>query len=124
MGLPKGTNIGVPTRCIHTDPDVYPNPLAFDAYRFYDPSSKTATTRASTASDTFLAFSYGTGLCPGRFIGVKVSQIIFAKIILNYDMQFAFKDQKFPSHKLFENTWMWLDTDFTAHIRQRQPDSV
>ncbi|KAM5474475.1 hypothetical protein MauCBS54593_002050 [Microsporum audouinii] len=120
MDLAKGTCIGVPTRCIHTDPANYPDPMAFNPYRFYDPATNTCSPRASTASETFLAFSYGTGLCPGRFIGVKVCELMLAKILLNYDVKYVSENQEFPTIVLMENTWSWLDTDFTAHIRRRQ----
>ncbi|KDB22545.1 hypothetical protein H109_05538 [Trichophyton interdigitale MR816] len=120
MNLPKGTCIGIPTKCVHADPLNYPDPTTFDGYRFYDADSNTCTARASTASEKFLAFSYGTGLCPGRFIGVKVSEILLAKILLDFDMQFISKDQEFPSYVLLENTWSWLDTNLTAQVRSRR----
>lgn len=120
MNLPKGTCIGIPTKCVHGDPKNYPDPTTFDGYRFYDADSNTCTARASTASEKFLAFSYGTGLCPGRFIGVKVSEILLAKVLLDFDMQFISKGQEFPSYVLMENTWSWLDTNLTAYVRSRR----
>ncbi|EZF69767.1 hypothetical protein H105_07888 [Trichophyton soudanense CBS 452.61] len=120
MNLPKGTCIGIPTKCVHGDPRNYPDPTTFDGYRFYDADSNTCTARASTASEKFLAFSYGTGLCPGRFIGVKVSEILLAKVLLDFDMRFTSKDQEFPSYVLMENTWSWLDTNLTAYVRSRR----
>ncbi|EFE35598.1 uncharacterized protein ARB_05641 [Trichophyton benhamiae CBS 112371] len=119
MNLPKGTCIGIPTKCVHGDPKNYPDPTRFDGYRFYDADSNTCTVRASTASEKFLAFSYGTGLCPGRFIGVKVSEILLVKVLLDFDMQFISKGQEFPSYVLMENTWSWLDTNLTAYVRSR-----
>ncbi|EFQ98023.1 SirB protein [Nannizzia gypsea CBS 118893] len=120
LNLPKGTCIGIPTKCVHGDPKNYPDPTRFDGYRFYDAHTNTCTTRASTASEKFLAFSYGTGLCPGRFIGVKVCEILLAKVLLNFDIEFISNEQEFPGYILLENTWSLVDTNLTAHVRSRK----
>ncbi|KAM5433173.1 hypothetical protein MferCBS31731_007170 [Microsporum ferrugineum] len=120
MDIPKGSYIGIPMRYIHTDPEVYPDPMTFDGYRFYNPTSKTSTARATTASETFLSFGYGGSVCPGRFIGVKAAQIAFSKFILDYDVRFTSKEQKFPPMIIYENTWIFPEMNVIAEARRRQ----
>jgi len=98
MDIPAGVNLCVPARYIHLDPDNYPNPATFDAYRFYDHKTNTATVRPTTASDTYLSYSHGSGLCPGRFLGVHLIQLLFARFLMGYEFK-ADPDeyQKFPS---------------------------
>ncbi|EEQ28132.1 conserved hypothetical protein [Microsporum canis CBS 113480] len=119
MDIPKGSYIGIPMRYIHTDPEVYPDPMTFDGYRFYNPTSKTSTARATTASETFLSFGYGASVCPGRFIGVKAAQIAFSKFILDYDVRFTSKEQKFPPMIIYENTWIFPEMNVIAEARRR-----
>ncbi|EFQ97929.1 hypothetical protein MGYG_00966 [Nannizzia gypsea CBS 118893] len=123
MDLPKGSYIGLPIKFMHTDPEIYPDPMTFDRYRFYDQASNTCTARATTGSENFLPFGYGGGICPGRFIGVKAAQVAFSKFLLEYDLQFASKDQKLPPMNLAENTWTWPEMDVMAKVRRRQPES-
>ncbi|OAL63150.1 hypothetical protein A7C99_5539 [Trichophyton rubrum] len=123
IDLPKGSYIGLPCKFMHTDPELYPDPLTFDRYRFYDKASNTSTARATTASETFLPFGYGASLCPGRFIGVKAAQVLFSRFLLEYDVQFLSKGQKFAPMVLLENTWTYPEMDVMAKVRRRQPKS-
>ncbi|OAL75126.1 hypothetical protein A7D00_0724 [Trichophyton violaceum] len=123
IDLPKGSYIGLPCKFMHTDPELYPDPLTFDRYRFYDKASNTSTARATTASETFLPFGYGASLCPGRFIGVKAAQVLFSRFLLEYDVQFLSKGQKFAPMALLENTWTYPEMDVMAKVRRRQPKS-
>ncbi|EZF34755.1 putative Cytochrome P450 monooxygenase [Trichophyton interdigitale] len=124
IDLPKGSYIGVPSKFMHTDPELYPDPLTFDRYRFYDQASNTSTARATTASETFLPFGYGVSLCPGRFIGVKAAQVAFSRFLLEYEVQFPCKGQKFAPMALIENTWTYPEMDVMAKVRRRQPKSA
>ncbi|KAL6862018.1 cytochrome P450 [Trichoderma novae-zelandiae] len=86
--LRPGNIISTPSWMIHNDEDNYPNAKEFDPYRFYDETTNTATTKATTASNTFLAYGYGSQMCPGRHLGVRMTQIIFAKLLMRYDATF------------------------------------
>ncbi|TFB01502.1 Cytochrome P450 monooxygenase afvE [Trichoderma ghanense] len=86
--LRPGNIISTPSWMIHNDEDNYPNAKEFNPYRFYDEATNTATTKATTASNTFLAYGYGSQMCPGRYLGVRMTQIIFAKLLMRYDVTF------------------------------------
>ncbi|KGO40472.1 Cytochrome P450 [Penicillium expansum] len=87
MHIPAGVNLCVPAKYIHRDPDFYPNPTTFDGFRFYDPVTNNVTIRATTATDTYLSFSHGSGLCPGRVFGAHVVQVLCAVFIMEYDVK-------------------------------------
>ncbi|KAH0490122.1 hypothetical protein TgHK011_001605 [Trichoderma gracile] len=86
--LRPGNIISTPSWMIHNDEDNYPNAKEFNPYRFYDEATNTVTTKATTASNTFLAYGYGSQMCPGRYLGVRMTQIIFAKLLMRYDATF------------------------------------
>ncbi|KAK4060899.1 hypothetical protein Trihar35433_9824 [Trichoderma harzianum] len=88
LTLRPGNIITSPSWMIHRDEDNYPKAHEFDPYRFYDETTNTATTKATTASNTFLAYGYGSQMCPGRYLGVRMTQIIFAKLLMRYDALF------------------------------------
>ncbi|KOS22824.1 Ent-kaurene oxidase [Escovopsis weberi] len=89
LSLRPGTIISAPSWLIHNDEDNYARAGEFNPYRFYDEATNTATTKATTASNKFLAYGYGSQMCPGRFLGVRMTQILFAKILMRYDAEFA-----------------------------------
>jgi cytochrome P450 len=70
---------------IQMDEAHYPRAHEFDPWRFYDKKTNTATTKSTTATNTFLAFGYGSQSCPGRFLGVRLTQIVFAKMLMRYE---------------------------------------
>ncbi|OPB46123.1 hypothetical protein A0O28_0062440 [Trichoderma guizhouense] len=88
LTLRPGNIITSPSWMIHRDEDNYPKAHEFDPYRFYDETTNTTTTKATTASNTFLAYGYGSQMCPGRYLGVRMTQIIFAKLLMRYDALF------------------------------------
>ncbi|KAK5988147.1 Cytochrome P450 monooxygenase verB [Cladobotryum mycophilum] len=88
LSLRPGTIISSPSWLIHNDEDNYAKANEFNPYRFYDEATNTATTKATTASNKFLAYGYGSQMCPGRFLGVRMTQILFAKILMKYDAVF------------------------------------
>lgn len=87
LALGRGNIISTPAWLIHNDEDNYPNAQEFDPYRFYDPKSYSVTTKATTASNKFLAYGYGSQMCPGRYLGVRMTQILFAKMLMRYDVE-------------------------------------
>ncbi|KAH0527419.1 hypothetical protein TsFJ059_002423 [Trichoderma semiorbis] len=88
LTLRPGNIITSPSWMIHRDEDNYPKAHEFDPYRFYDEATNSATTKATTASNSFLAYGYGSQICPGRFLGIRMTQIIFAKLLMRYDALF------------------------------------
>ncbi|KAG6812162.1 hypothetical protein H0H92_004093 [Tricholoma furcatifolium] len=80
--IPAGVTIGVATWPTHFDDEVYPNAHTFDASRYKDDES-----RIVTPSDEFLAFGVGRFMCPGRFFGVLILQVMMAHVLMNYDVR-------------------------------------
>nr|A0A1U9YI05.1 RecName: Full=Cytochrome P450 monooxygenase verB; AltName: Full=Verticillin biosynthesis cluster protein B [Clonostachys rogersoniana]AQZ42168.1 putative cytochrome P450 [Gliocladium sp.] len=89
LSLQSGSIISSPSWLIHNDEDNYENAHQFDPYRFYNPSTNAVTTKVTTASTNFLGYGYGTQMCPGRHLGIKMSQILFSKLLMRYDGEFA-----------------------------------
>ncbi|RFU78081.1 cytochrome p450 [Trichoderma arundinaceum] len=98
LGLRPGSIISSPSWMIHNDEDNYPQAKRFNPYRFYDEATNTATIKATTASNIFLAYGYGSQMCPGRYLGVRMSQIIFAKMLMRYDAAFEGEERKKPEN--------------------------
>ncbi|KAL7942006.1 cytochrome P450 [Trichoderma barbatum] len=96
--LRPGNIISTPSWMIHNDEDNYPKANEFDPYRFYDWQNNTVTTKATTASIAFLAYGYGSQMCPGRFLGVRMTQIIFAKLLTRYDALFEGEKRTKPDN--------------------------
>ncbi|KAG8163376.1 hypothetical protein KVR01_006673 [Diaporthe batatas] len=82
--LPEGTKVGMPTTEIHMDPDFYNDPAVFRHDRFV---GKAELGMVNT-TDTFLAFGHGKHACPGRFFSTHELKLLFAHIVLNYDLKF------------------------------------
>ncbi|KAL5412999.1 hypothetical protein PMIN04_009609 [Paraphaeosphaeria minitans] len=88
LRLRPGSMITSPSWMIHNDEDFYEKAHVFDPWRFYDEKTNTVTTKSTSSSSKFLVYGYGTGICPGRHIGVRWSQIQFAKLLMRYDAEF------------------------------------
>ncbi|KAL2135473.1 hypothetical protein VTI74DRAFT_8332 [Chaetomium olivicolor] len=88
LALSRGTIISSPAWFIHNDEDYYPGASEFNPWRFYNEGTNMATTKATTASNTFLGYGYGSQICPGRFLGIRITQILFANILMRYDAEF------------------------------------
>ncbi|KAH7041292.1 cytochrome P450 [Microdochium trichocladiopsis] len=104
--LPPGTTIGLPIQDVQHDVDNYPDsPLEYDAFRFSGPfESPLAPTDndndhgdyardqqelASKATKTFLPFSYGKHVCPGRWYATQTLKQIVAYMVMHYDVEFV-----------------------------------
>jgi cytochrome P450 len=69
------------------DPDIYPDSETFNGYRFINPETGSCDVRnTTTPTQTWLPFAIGSLTCPGRLVGIRVCQVIVAKMILDYDM--------------------------------------
>nr|QSQ85912.1 P450 [Preussia typharum] len=88
LNLRPGSIITSPAWMIHNDKDYYDRPGEFDPWRFYDEKNNKVTTKSTTTSNKFLVYGYGSGICPGRHIGIRWSQILFAKLLMRYDTEF------------------------------------
>ncbi|KAJ5662703.1 hypothetical protein N7462_011629 [Penicillium macrosclerotiorum] len=94
--IKPGIEIWLPSRWVHLDPEIYPDPERFDGYRFYDPVKKTCEVQDTlTPSPQWLIFAIGSGLCPGRLLGIRTAQAVLGKFLFNFDMQLE-NDEKAP----------------------------
>ncbi|OJJ45961.1 hypothetical protein ASPZODRAFT_133815 [Penicilliopsis zonata CBS 506.65] len=82
--LQPGDNVMVPTRGILQDPEIYPDPDRFDPYRFLQSQHQTVTQTLD-----YTVFGYGNQTCPGRFFGVMAAKMVFARLVMDYEMKFV-----------------------------------
>ncbi|KXT18658.1 hypothetical protein AC579_2685 [Pseudocercospora musae] len=101
--VPYGQYISVASEERHYDGDVYANPHVYDAFRFSrgreayeaanpeDKNSKEYLKHQSqsfvTTSQDFLPFGHGRHACPGRFFIQQELKMLFAYMLMNYDVQ-------------------------------------
>ncbi|KAJ4212369.1 hypothetical protein NW759_011757 [Fusarium solani] len=88
--IPPGAKVGAPSLILHRDPEVYKDPDVFDGFRFCRPeySGTKEKTPVATTTNYFL-FGHGRHPCPGRFLAVHEMKIIFAILLLKYDLKLA-----------------------------------
>nr|AVL92829.1 CYP450 [Locusta migratoria] len=79
--IPPGTVVILPTSSIHTDPQYYPNPRAFDPERF-SPDNKDR-----TAKMAFLAFGAGPRSCIGQRFALSQLKMGVATIVLHSELR-------------------------------------
>jgi cytochrome P450 len=98
---PPGTRLMYPTQPMHLDPEFWPDPQRFDAFRFSDPFDKEAGGLLSASADgtakdrenlvdlttTFLAWGYGKKACPGRWYAAQTIKQALAYMVMNYDVE-------------------------------------
>lgn len=112
--IPKGVRVGTPNVALHRDPQFYPNPNEFDAFRFataretLDEKGQVLEKRNQsivTTGEQFIAFGHGRHACPGmrksfiaadvganqsglgRFFASQEMKLMLAHIVMNYDVK-------------------------------------
>ncbi|GAB7355372.1 hypothetical protein MBLNU459_g5896t1 [Dothideomycetes sp. NU459] len=99
----QNTLIGTDIHSVHHDPDIYPDPNTYDAFRFSRPreqfrptgderldqaeSLRLKQTGLITTGETFLPFGHGRHACPGRFFVSHELKMLLAYMVMNYDVQ-------------------------------------
>ncbi|KAJ9563266.1 hypothetical protein OSB04_008426 [Centaurea solstitialis] len=76
--IPKGWKVLVWFRSVHHNPEIYPNPKAFDPSRWDDLVPK---------AGTFLPFGAGSRLCPGNDLAKLEVAIFLHHFVLNYKLE-------------------------------------
>jgi cytochrome P450 len=92
--IPAGTNLSVSVTNTHLNPDNYENPSEFDGFRFCkmkDKESGEAVKKFDmvATSSQFLTFGHGRHACPGRFFATAELKMMFAYILITYDLKVA-----------------------------------
>ncbi|OAL42907.1 cytochrome P450 [Pyrenochaeta sp. DS3sAY3a] len=89
--IPAGAKVVSPSRILHRDPTSYNNPEDFEGFRFVQTRADLPVlekTVVTTGTD-FHLFGHGRHPCPGRFFAVHEMKIMFAIMILQYDIELA-----------------------------------
>ncbi|KAL0568867.1 hypothetical protein V5O48_013108 [Marasmius crinis-equi] len=103
--IPAGTKIGAASHYTHTHEEIYPTPNEFVPFRFADGTgSAKRPEQMVTLHLDWLLFGGGKHACPGRFFAVTELKIMFAHLILNYDVKFKRDDMGFPPSVQFGYT--------------------
>lgn len=122
MPLPRGAIVSFVSQPMHTDPDHFSDPHAFQPFRFVQLRQKEGeddrSTRLSDASDkaaddaggswgahaflstaNLLVFGRGRNSCPGRYLVDFQLKMLISHLISNYEIRFADEQEKRPDNK-------------------------
>ncbi|GKU97413.1 hypothetical protein SLEP1_g10562 [Rubroshorea leprosula] len=88
--IPKGWRIYVYTREINYDPFLYPDPLAFNPWRWLD--------RSLESQGNFFIFGGGTRMCPGKELGIAEISTFLHYFVTRYSWKEVGEDKlmRFP----------------------------
>lgn len=99
MAIPYGATIATDVWTRHRDPSIYPNPDAYDPFRFSRQHEAHSNSKGTTTdkqlqgrsitdtSDEFLTFGHGRHACPGRFFINAEFKLLLAYMLMNYDFE-------------------------------------
>lgn len=89
----KDMQVFVPFKCLHYDPEYYPEPETFNPERF-DPEN--GGSKAFADKGVFMPFGYGPRICLGMRIGTLQSLAAIAGIVKNFEILVNAKTDKNP----------------------------
>ncbi|KXJ92549.1 cytochrome P450 [Microdochium bolleyi] len=109
--LPKGRTIMVPQCGVNFDPAIYPDPLVYNPYHFYDIRTGKAEDPlkySNKEQHQFISvnkenttFGFGRHACPGRFFASNEIKHILARMLVDYEMKLpAGETTRFPNLKI------------------------
>ncbi|KAJ5601449.1 Cytochrome P450 [Penicillium lagena] len=85
--LQRGTHVGVPSAVIQRLSTHYASPDFFDGFRFAKRAAAGAqNTRLVDLSPDYLVFGMGVHACPGRWMASALMKVVFAHLLVNYDV--------------------------------------
>lgn len=122
MPLPRGALVSFVSQPMHTDPDHFPNPHAFEPFRFVqlrqeeadggrstglsDVSSKAAdeaggswSPHAFLSTANLLIFGRGRNSCPGRHLVDFQLKMLISHLFTRYDIKFVDGQERRPGNK-------------------------
>lgn len=100
ISLPKGSILSFLSQPLHTDGDIFGDPLKFDPWRFSRAREQCESATASPATveaagthslvstSQLLSFGRGRNACPGRFLVDFEVKMIVSCLLLKYDIRF------------------------------------
>ncbi|UQC90079.1 ent-kaurene oxidase [Colletotrichum lupini] len=124
--LPNGLKLQKGERCVGDlgkmhDPSIYPNPEAFNGYRFLemrgDPKLDSQAHLVST-SPSHLGFGHGQHACPGRFFAGNELKIALAHLLMKFDWKLT------PGYEHQWQEWGFAwNSDSTAKLLFRRREA-
>ncbi|KAL4957875.1 hypothetical protein BDW69DRAFT_180121 [Aspergillus filifer] len=119
--LTPGTKIVLPGRWTHLDAENYPNPTVFDGDRFREgPEGKCDVRGTLMPTPKWLLWGIGTSACPARFLGLRICQALFAKVLLGYDLRIEV--QKSQRLFLHSEANMFVNPGVGVFVREAKGD--
>lgn len=130
--VPFGVRVALPNHSIQRDPDNYPEPDRYNAFRFSElrgalpaTTDEEGFTQGSaylkqrqqglvTPNDAFLAWGHGRHACPGRFFAAHLMKLMLAHVVTNYDV----RPLKTPQ-PLMRNEFTIPDPTAVFEVKQR-----
>ncbi|KAJ3578944.1 hypothetical protein NPX13_g1623 [Xylaria arbuscula] len=79
--IPSGTPVGMTLMLMHTDPDLYADPLHFEPDRWLGQGSK--------AHKAYAPFGQGTRMCIGMHLAWAELYIAIASLVIRFDFKFS-----------------------------------
>ncbi|KAI9654493.1 MAG: hypothetical protein M1821_006583 [Bathelium mastoideum] len=89
----KGATIGLPMHAIHHDPEFYPNPEAYNAFRFSELRERAAGPEqrrhqlTSTSSAQYVGFGLPLNACPGRHFAAILMKLVLIHLLTVFDLE-------------------------------------
>ncbi|KAI9692838.1 MAG: hypothetical protein M1822_004832 [Bathelium mastoideum] len=89
----KGATIGLPMHAIHHDPEFYPNPETYDAFRFAelreqaDGPEQRRHQLTSTSSAQYVGFGLPLNACPGRHFAAILMKLVLIHLLTNFNLE-------------------------------------
>ncbi|KAI0899294.1 cytochrome P450 [Annulohypoxylon nitens] len=80
--IPAGTPVGMTTILMHTDEQLYPEPLSFDPDRWMDRNDR------RNADKAYAPFSKGTRMCLGMYLAWAEIYLVLAALVQRFNFQF------------------------------------
>ena len=119
--IPTGTIFQFHADGVHHDPEVYPEPHKFDAYRFLRLRETVDPNRFhfASVSETSLNFGAGTHACPGRFLSSLTIKLVMNLLITRYEVKFEDSGISERPPDVFHDFNMRPDPSVRIAVRRR-----
>ncbi|KAK1977035.1 cytochrome P450 [Colletotrichum cereale] len=92
LHLPKGTVITIPSSQVSQDPEVWHDPMTYDALRFEKLRSESGNKfnyQYATSTEQSLHFGVGRHACPGRWVSTVENKTILCYMIRHFDFRLS-----------------------------------
>ena len=95
--IPRGTFVSVSSHIVHFNDKVYEYPLKFDGLRFSKMREGSAKNVGMvTSSPVHIPFGHGRHVCPGRYFAACELKLMFAHILMTYDVKLEIEGVRPP----------------------------